>query len=104
VTEGTERPILVSAVYENFPLARSVAHHIVLLPRITKAPKTSHPNRPTETTPSPSASKAAAADKFSKACCGKTIKLADEVSAWIAARDAAWRRASASNLTRPDGW
>ena len=48
--------------------------------------------------------KAAGADKFSKACCGEAIKLADEVSAWIAARDAAWRRASASKLARPDGW
>jgi hypothetical protein len=31
--------------------------------------------------------------------CG-SIKLADEVSAWIAA----WRRASASKLARPEGW
>ena len=48
--------------------------------------------------------KAAGADKFSKACYGEAIKLADEVSAWIDARDAAWRRASASKLAQPDGW
>jgi hypothetical protein len=46
----------------------------------------------------------AGADKVSKACYGEAIKLADEVSAWIAARDAAWRRASASKLAQPDGW
>jgi hypothetical protein len=33
----------------------------------------------------------------------EAIKLADQVSAWIAARDAAWRRASASMLARPKG-
>jgi len=33
----------------------------------------------------------------------EAIKLADEVSAWIAARNAAWREASASKLARPDG-
>jgi hypothetical protein len=33
----------------------------------------------------------------------EAIKLADEVSAWIAARDAAWRQASASKLARPKG-
>ena len=32
-----------------------------------------------------------------------TIKLADVVSTWITARDAAWLRASASKLARPDG-
>ena len=47
---------------------------------------------------------AAEADKFSKAGCGEAIKLADEVSAWIDARDAAWRWASASKLARPEGW
>ena len=46
----------------------------------------------------------AAGAEFSKACCGEAIKLADEVSAWIAARGAAWRRAPASKLARPDGW
>jgi hypothetical protein len=47
--------------------------------------------------------KAAGADNFSEACCGEAIKLVEEVLAWIAARDAAWRRASASKLARPDG-
>jgi hypothetical protein len=32
------------------------------------------------------------------------IKPADEVSAWITARDAAWFRASASKLARRNGW
>ncbi len=55
MTEGTGRPILISARYENFPHARSVAQHNALLPRIMKAPRTSHPDRPAGTTLSPSA-------------------------------------------------
>ena len=47
--------------------------------------------------------KAAGSDKFSKAFCGEAIKLADVVSAWSDARDAACRRASASKLARRDG-
>jgi hypothetical protein len=38
-------------VYENFPHARSVAHEMILLPKIITAPSASHPYKPTEAIP-----------------------------------------------------
>jgi len=44
-----------------------------------------------------------AAEELGSACCGDAIKLAEEASAWTAARDAAWHRVPASKLARRDG-
>ena len=38
--------------------------------------------------------------KADAACYGGAVKLADEVLTWISTRDAAWRRAPASNLSQ----
>jgi len=43
------------------------------------------------------------AEEPGSACCGDAIKLAEDVSAWTAARDAAWHRVPAPKLARRDG-
>jgi hypothetical protein len=43
-----------------------------------------------------------AADRFSKACCGKAVELADAATAWMNAREVAQRRAELSKLTWPE--
>jgi hypothetical protein len=44
-----------------------------------------------------------AADRFSKAYCGKAVELADAATAWLNVRELAQRRVDASKLMRPDG-
>ena len=42
-----------SAVYENLPQTRSVAHQMILLPNTIRTPKTSQPNKSTDAMPNP---------------------------------------------------
>jgi hypothetical protein len=43
-----------------------------------------------------------AADRFSKACCGKAVELANAAAAWMNAREVAQRREELSMLTWPE--
>lgn len=54
-SEAKMRPFDRAVRYENFPQARSVAHHIRPLPPRMIRPNQTHPNVPTVTSPAPSA-------------------------------------------------